>query len=88
MNNFIKDLLSTNSQSSMRLALLIGLLLTVAITICVLIIAFKHSVWNIDITVIDKLSDFAFYIIVPLVLGKVIQKFAENVGDKNKEEIK
>lgn len=87
MTEFIKNLLSTNTQSSMRLALLVGLLLTVAITISVIIIAFKHSVWNIDVVVIDKLSNFAFYIITPLVLGKVIQRFAENMG-KDKEEIK
>jgi hypothetical protein len=82
MKEFIKKLLSNNTQSSMRFCLLTGLLITIAIVICILIIAFKYSVWNLSLDVIDKLTYLIGVILTSLVLGKTIQKFAEVKEEK------
>jgi hypothetical protein len=83
MLNFIKSLLSNNTQSSMRFCLLVGLLLTCIITGFILWLSVKYVSFGLDIQIIDKLTYLIGVILTILVVGKTTQKFAE-VKEENK----
>ncbi len=86
MIGFVSKILSNNSQSSMRLSLLVGLGLTCIITGFILWLSVKYMAFGIDITVIDKLTYLIGVILSILIIGKATQKFAEikeNKGANN-----
>lgn len=84
MKEFIKLLLSNNTQSSMRFSLLTGIIYSGIIIGFILWLSVKYVSFGLDITIIDKLTYLVEAILVILVLGKFGQKFVELKYEKEK----
>jgi hypothetical protein len=87
MKTFIKNLLSNNTQSVMRLGFLWMLLIITYMSIFYLIFSAKAKCWGIDIQIIKDISATLITIVGIIFTGKLGQKIVE-VWQDNKTEDK